>query len=40
MAAYEIKDGLIAAWRDYTDSNEARRLLGAAEPLSVEEAYS
>jgi limonene-1,2-epoxide hydrolase len=26
MAAYEIKDGLIAAWRDYTDSNEARRL--------------
>lgn len=27
MAVYEIRDGLIAAWRDYTNPDYARRLL-------------
>ncbi len=28
LAVYEIRDGKIAAWRDYTDQQKARRLLG------------
>jgi limonene-1,2-epoxide hydrolase len=27
LAVYEIRDGLIAAWRDYTNPEYARRLL-------------
>jgi limonene-1,2-epoxide hydrolase len=30
MAVYEIRDGRIAAWRDYTNPNHARALLNAA----------
>jgi limonene-1,2-epoxide hydrolase len=29
MAIYEIRDGLIAAWRDYTNPGYARQLLSA-----------
>jgi len=28
MAIYEIVDGKIAAWRDYTNSAHAKKLLG------------
>ena len=28
LAVYEIRDGKIAAWRDYTNPLEAKRLLG------------
>jgi limonene-1,2-epoxide hydrolase len=28
MAVYEIVDGKIAAWRDYTNSSHAKKLLG------------
>jgi limonene-1,2-epoxide hydrolase len=28
MAIYEIVDGKIAAWRDYTNSSHAKKLLG------------
>ena len=28
LAVYEIRDGLIAAWRDYTNPEKARQLLG------------
>ncbi|MGX7681323.1 nuclear transport factor 2 family protein [Jatrophihabitans sp. DSM 45814] len=30
MAVYELRDGRIAAWRDYTNPNRARALLKAA----------
>lgn len=30
MAVYEMRDGQIAAWRDYTNPNRARALLNAA----------
>jgi limonene-1,2-epoxide hydrolase len=30
MAVYELRDGRIAAWRDYTNPNQARALLNAA----------
>jgi limonene-1,2-epoxide hydrolase len=30
MAVYELRDGQIAAWRDYTNPNRARALLNAA----------
>ena len=28
LAVYEIRDGKIAAWRDYTNPNQAGQLLG------------
>jgi limonene-1,2-epoxide hydrolase len=34
MAAYEVQDGLITVWRDYTDSKHARRLLDESKPLA------
>jgi limonene-1,2-epoxide hydrolase len=30
MAVYELRDGQIASWRDYTNPNQARALLTAA----------
>ena len=30
MAVYEIRDGQLAAWRDYTNPNQARAQLNAA----------
>jgi limonene-1,2-epoxide hydrolase len=30
VAVYEMRDGQIAAWRDYTNPNQARALLNAA----------
>jgi limonene-1,2-epoxide hydrolase len=33
MAVYEVHDGLITDWRDYTDSKHARRLLDESKPL-------
>jgi limonene-1,2-epoxide hydrolase len=34
MACYEIRDGRIAVWRDYSDSKYARQLLEATKPLA------
>lgn len=33
MAVYEIRDGLIGAWRDYTDSAYSGHLLDASRPI-------
>jgi limonene-1,2-epoxide hydrolase len=38
MAVYEIRDGQIAAWRDYTNPNHARALLNAATSPTPQES--
>jgi limonene-1,2-epoxide hydrolase len=35
MAVYELHDGLITVWRDYSDSKHARRLLDESKPLAA-----
>ena len=40
MAVYEIRDGRIAAWRDYTNPNRARALLNAANSTTAERSNS
>ncbi len=36
MAVYEVHDGLITVWRDYTDSKHARLLLEESRALAGE----
>jgi limonene-1,2-epoxide hydrolase len=38
MAVYELRDGQIAAWRDYANPNHARALLNAATSPTPEES--
>lgn len=34
MAVYEMRDGLIGVWRDYSDSKYAKQLLEASKPIA------
>lgn len=40
MAVYELRDGQIAAWRDYTNPNFARELLNAATSPTPERSHA
>jgi limonene-1,2-epoxide hydrolase len=35
MALYEMRDGRIGVWRDFTDSKHANQLLEATKPIGV-----
>jgi limonene-1,2-epoxide hydrolase len=35
MAVYELHDGLITVWRDYSDSKHARHLLEKSKPVAA-----
>jgi limonene-1,2-epoxide hydrolase len=34
MALYEMRDGRIGVWRDFTDSQYAKQLLEATRPIA------